>query len=418
MDQMMAVAEEGMVKKVLDGSMDKASNLFSATMIERPYAIKRGGYSWPIVILDRRFYCPPTAKVLFNFFVKEADETDNGIIPINVLRLHKELGWSRTTIQKDIRWLIKHNLLRPIKRSKGRIPSRYLVRWTFKWDNIVARKKAINAPQAQKIFRQSTAHPLDIELQKDKNITTLSIENKTQKYKEMTARKYKKKWREMSQEIKEAYIKRSINYAIPQLRNSLLYNEDIHWIPWDYYAAYGRALRLALESNKVSPGEEFKRLVQLAIVDVKNVWFQYADLTRKEIYAHITKRINKHFSPFLEQVKVEQPQRKIFLHKKTNKQKERAQCRAAEQAWHNRLTNDRIAAVMDELRKTGKIRDGKARAEEREQLEREWQKHRQAEAQKEREWILQKWEQKRRAEDEELARIEAQLENRQYKYEF
>ena len=86
-------------------------------------------------------------KQLFIQWVQAADQSDTGVIPINVRRIHAETRWSRTTIYKAIRWLERNNLLVQVKKSNGYFPSEYLVRWSFQHPGLKARKKAVNAPR-------------------------------------------------------------------------------------------------------------------------------------------------------------------------------------------------------------------------------------------------------------------------------
>ena len=78
----------------------------------------------------KKFHSKPSTVKLFIKWVKLADETNNGIIPIPL----KGWGYNRTTVWRRINWLMRHHLMVRIESGKGSgNASRYRIRWTFKF---------------------------------------------------------------------------------------------------------------------------------------------------------------------------------------------------------------------------------------------------------------------------------------------
>ena len=77
-----------------------------------------------------KFHAKPSTVKLFIQWVKLADETENGVIPIPL----KGWGYNRTTVWRRINWLMRHHLMVRVESGKGSgNASRYRIRWTFKF---------------------------------------------------------------------------------------------------------------------------------------------------------------------------------------------------------------------------------------------------------------------------------------------
>jgi len=97
----------------------------------------------------------PSIIQLFESWVKAADQTTNGVIVINRQRER----YSDTTVDKALRWLIKHHLVMKVEDGLGRgNGSRYFIRWSFKHPNLSTRQKTVNHPQPAK---RVNPHPIE-----------------------------------------------------------------------------------------------------------------------------------------------------------------------------------------------------------------------------------------------------------------
>ena len=105
----------------------------------------------PEVFTDHN--APPSVRVLFTEWVKQADASDNGIITINLRRP----PYSPQTRLKAIRWLIAHKLLKRVEKGGGRgNGSRYFVRWSFKYKSPRNRMRYLNSVEHAKTVNPST----------------------------------------------------------------------------------------------------------------------------------------------------------------------------------------------------------------------------------------------------------------------
>ena len=90
---------------------------------------------------------------LFSNWVRQADSTDNGVIVIN----RQRQLYSDTTVDKALRWLIKHRLIMRAEDGLGRgNGSRYFIRWSFAHPDLSTRQKAVNHSEPAKRVNQTT----------------------------------------------------------------------------------------------------------------------------------------------------------------------------------------------------------------------------------------------------------------------
>jgi hypothetical protein len=98
---------------------------------------------------------PKSVIALFSDWIRQADQGETGVIVVNRMRQ----PYSPPTVDRAVRFLIKHNLLVLVEYSCGRgNGNRYFVRWSFTHPTLSTRQRAVNHAEPTKTIN---THPLE-----------------------------------------------------------------------------------------------------------------------------------------------------------------------------------------------------------------------------------------------------------------
>jgi len=199
---------------------------------------------------------------LFERWVREADQKDNGVISLNRQRQR----YSATTVDRAVKWLKAHRLLFLVEQGGGRgNGNRYFVRWSFLYETLSARQNAVNHPKTAKTLhfdiyaREEVLKLLDEELKRNKrsllcktSCQNVSLSKSTETDILATENRQKRQLRN----------ERSVRWSMSQIR-AITTDENV-------LAAAARAVRGALNRGQVWIGSELAKFVEQVISWVRD----------------------------------------------------------------------------------------------------------------------------------------------------
>jgi len=198
-------------------------------------------------------HAPKSVGELFEDWVRAADQTDNGVISINLRRQR----YGHTTTAKAIAWLVKHRLLVKVERGGGRgNASRYFVRWSFTHETLSTRQNAVNHPE----------YRITVHLDTFARVEAYKLLEEKPQSKKHSSYKYETFTNVLVSESKKTIVKgqnskkrrlrneRATRWALARLREGISDKDAL--------TASSKSIRRALATGQVFIGSELNRFVR------------------------------------------------------------------------------------------------------------------------------------------------------------